>query len=224
MTVEEYFGDWSRIIDREELFKVTAEINRLYNNRECEPAYNNIFRVFNITPYSKLCMIWLSQDPYFQKGVSSGIAFANKKDVLKLSPSLQVIKDAVINLEVPHNLITFDPSLEEWSKQGILLLNSALTVEVNKPGSHAVLWRNFTVKLLQKLSELNPGLIYVLWGSQAKSFIRYIDNTNIIYKMPHPAYYARNNMRIPSTFFSDLNKVIKYNFGRNIKWFHEEKF
>lgn len=62
MTLEEYFGDWLRVIDKQELYKVTNTINMLYRSNNCEPRYNDIFKVFNITPYSKLCMIWLSQD------------------------------------------------------------------------------------------------------------------------------------------------------------------
>lgn len=79
MTLEEYFGDWLKVIDKQELFKVTKEINTLYKTHQCEPAYNNIFKVFNITPYSELCIVSLSLDPYFQKDVATGIAIGNKK-------------------------------------------------------------------------------------------------------------------------------------------------
>jgi uracil-DNA glycosylase len=127
-------------------------------------------------------------------------------------------------LDIPHNLITFDPTLEEWSKQGILLLNSALTVEVNKPNSHQLIWRPFISSLLKKLSEVNPGLIYVLWGNVANSFKSYISKGNKIYSVPHPAYYARTNTRLSHKLFSDLSRDIEYNFDRKIEWFKEEKF
>lgn len=222
MTLEEYFGNWLKVIDKQELFKVTKEINSLYKTQQCEPAYNNIFRVFNITPYNELKLIFLAQDPYFQRGVSTGIAFANKKDVVKLSPSLQILKEAVIDFEIPHNLSIFDPTLEEWSKQGILLLNSALTVKVNKPNSHNGLWRDFIKSFLLNLSTVNAGLIYVLWGSVAKSFEQYISPNNIVYKMPHPAYYARTNTKIPHRFFVELSNTTYQHFGKRIEWFKEE--
>ena len=224
MSIEEYFGNWLRVIDKQELYSVVNKINMLYKTQQCEPAYKNIFKVFNITPYNRLCMIWLLQDTCLQKQISTGIALGNDKDTIELSPSLQVVKNAVINLEVPHNLITFDPSLEEWSKQGILLLNSALTVERNKPNSHSAIWRPFIISLLKRLSEIDPGLIYVLWGNQAKTFSKYIDNTNIVFKMPHPAYYARTNTRIPHDFFIKLNETIYKNFSRKIEWYKEERF
>ena len=224
MTLEEYFGDWMKVIDKAELYKVINRINVLYKTHKCEPAYNNIFRAFNITPYSELCVVSIAQDPYPQSGVSTGVCFGNKKDVVKLSPSLEVIKEAVIDFEIPHNLITFDPTLEEWSKQGILLLNSALTVETDKPNSHAVLWRPFMTSLLRNLSAINPGLIYILWGSEAKTFSSCINKNNIVFKMPHPAYYARTNTKIPHSFFVDLHNTILSHYGKKIEWFKEEHF
>ena len=64
MTLEEYFGDWMKVIDKAELYKVINKINVLYKTQKCEPAYNNIFRAFNITPYSELCVVSIAQDPY----------------------------------------------------------------------------------------------------------------------------------------------------------------
>ena len=222
MTLEEYFGDWLKVIDKDELFKVTKQINVLYKTHSCEPAYNNIFRAFNVTPYNDLKLVSLAMDPYPQHNVSTGICFGNEKSVVKLSPSLEILKEAIIDFEVPHNLITFDPTLEEWSKQGILLLNSALTVEQNKPNSHLVIWRDFIKSFLRNLSIYNPGLIYVLWGSEAKTFSSYINKNDIVYRMPHPAYYARTNTKIPSDFFNNLNKNIYRYYGRYIEWFKEE--
>ena len=221
MKLTEYFGDWLKVIDKQELFKVVSKINECYKTSVCEPSYHDIFKVFNITPYNDLSIVMLGQDPYFQKNVATGIAFANKKSVTELSPSLQVLKEAVIDFEVPHNSINFDPSLEEWSKQGVLLLNSALTVEVNKPNSHAVIWRPFIISLLKNLSAINPGLIYVLFGNEAKTFKRYIEKGNIIYFMPHPAYYARTKTKLPHSFFITLNKLIKAKYNKQIIWYKE---
>ena len=115
--------------------------------------------------------------------------------------------------------------MEEWSKQGVLLLNTSLTVEIGKPGSHAVIWRPFMIKFLQKLSEWNPGLIYVLWGTQAKSFKMYINQkNNTIIQMNHPAWYARENKEIPSKFFFDLNELVYKHFKEYINWYNEEKY
>ena len=224
MTLEEYFGDWLKVIDKKELFKIIKQINVLYKTHSCEPAYNNIFKAFNVTPYNDLKLVSLAMDPYPQHNISTGICFGNEKSVVKLSPSLEILKEAIIDFEVPHNLITFDPTLEEVSKQGVLLLNSALTVETNKPNSHTYIWRPFISSLLRNLSAYNPGLIYVLWGSVAKSFESFINKNNIVFKMSHPAYYARTNTKIPHSFFVELNNTVYHHFGTRIEWFKEEKF
>ena len=224
MTLEDYFGDWLRVIDKQELFKVVNEVNTLYKTQSCEPAYKNIFKAFNITPYNDLKLVSIGQDPYPQHNVSTGICFANQKSVVKLSPSLEILKEAIIDFEVPHNLITFDPTLEEVSKQGVLLLNSALTVQTEKPGSHNYLWRPFISSLLSNLSAINPGLVYILWGNTAKSLDSFINKNNIVFKMPHPAYYARTNTKIPHSFFVDLHNTVLSHYGKKIEWFKEEHF
>lgn len=223
MSLEEYFGDWLKVIDCNELNKVVSAIKRIYSTTSCEPAYNNIFKVFNVTPYNKLCQVWILQDPYPQKGVATGIALGNNINTpdSKLSLSLNIVKESVINLEIPHNCINFDPSLESWSKQGVLLLNSALTVETNKPGSHTLLWKPFIEKLLKNLSIYQPGLIYILWGNNAKALKNWISPVNHIIEMYHPAWYVRNHNKIPSEFFVNLNNLNKKEFDRKIEYFKE---
>lgn len=219
MTLEEYFGDWMKVIDKEELLKVTKNINILYKTKKYSPQYKDIFKAFHITPYNNLHTVMLFQDPY-PNNMATGIAVGNRSDVINLSPSLEVLKEAAIDYTVPHYGLQFDNTLESWSKQGILMLNTALTVEYGNPGSHSVLWRNFMIKLIKNLNTYNPGLIWVLWGTSAKSFRNYIISGNIIEEY-HPAYYARNNLKISRTFFRELKRTIKRQFDVDVKWFHE---
>ena len=166
----------------------------------------------------------LGQDPYPQKGVATGILFGNNKEISNenLSPSLKVIKEAAINFEVPHNCIIFDQTLESWARQGILMLNSALTVEMNKVGSHTMLWRPFIAKLLKSLSEYNTAIIYVLFGRQAQSFKPYInDKLNHIIEIEHPAYFARNGTKMPHQLFIDISNKVKELYGVPLKWYEE---
>lgn len=221
MSAEEYFGNWLRVIDRNELNKAVSTIKKLYSTTPCEPEYHNIFKVFNKTDYNKLCQVWVLQDPYPQKGISTGIALANKESTKKLSPSLNIVKESIINLEVPHNYITFDPTLESWCEQGVFLLNAALTVETGKPGSHSAIWDSFTAKLLQNLSIWQPGMIYVLYGNRAKSFKPYITTASHILELNHPAWYVRNEIKIPYKFYVELNNLTLKEFGRKIEYFKE---
>ena len=219
MTLEEYFGDWMKVIDKEELLKVTKNINILYKTKKYSPQYKDIFKAFHITPYNNLHTVMLFQDPY-PNNMATGIAVGNRNEVINLSPSLEVLKEAAIDYTVPHYGLQFDNTLESWSKQGILMLNTALTVEYGNPGSHSVLWRNFMIKLIKNLNTYNPGLIWVLWGTSAKSFRNYITSGNIVEEY-HPAYYARNNLKISRTFFRELKRTIKRQFDVDVEWFHE---
>lgn len=220
MRFEEYFGGWVRVIDMKELNNVIGQLNLIKRDLLC-PIYSDIFKAFNLCPYTNLKVVMIGQDPYPQKGVATGILFGNKDDT-KLSPSLEVIQEACINFEIPHNSISFDPTLEGWVRQGILMVNSALTCEVNKVGSHTMMWRPFMTKLLRNLSERETGIIYVLFGEQAKTLRPYINkNTNIILEEKHPAYYARQGERMPSTIFQEVSKLAKEKYGEPIIWFHE---
>ena len=220
MTMEEYFGDWMKVIDKQELIKVINKLNQMANYT---PSMKNIFRAFELCKYNDLKVLFLGYDPYPQRGVATGILFGNKKEVSEenLSPSLKIVKEAAIDFEIPHNSIIFDQTLESWAKQGILMINSALTVEIGKIGSHTMLWRGFISKLIKKLSEYNTGIIYVLFGEQAKTFKPYIGKNNIILEERHPAYYARTGSKMPSTVFKEVTKLTKEKYGEPITWFME---
>lgn len=218
--MEEYFGDWMKVIDKQELIKVINKLNQMTNYT---PPMKNIFRAFELCKYNDLKILFIGQDPFPQKGVATGILFGNKLETNEehLSPSLKIVKEAAINFEIPHNSIIFDQTLESWAKQGILMINSALTVEIGKVGSHTMLWRGFISKLIKKLSEYDTGIIYVLFGEQAKTFKPYIGKNNIILEEKHPAYYARTNSRMPSTIFYEINKLLKSKYNCQINWYKE---
>lgn len=224
MTLEEYFGRWMRVIDKRELESVLSKLGPEYKRKPICPAQSDVFKAFKVCPYDKLKVVMLSQDPYPQKGVATGILFGNKEGTRDkdLSPSLQIIKEAAINFEIPHNCIIFDPTLESWAKQGILMINSALTVEMNKIGSHVMLWRPFIASLLKKLSENDTGIIYVLFGKQAQTFKPYINKQfNTVLEENHPAYFARTGEAMPHTVFEQISKLTKGMYGMPITWYQE---
>lgn len=196
MTLEEYFGDWMKVIDREELLKVTNKLKSIYATKKVHsPKYNNIFKAFSITPYNNLHTIMLFQDP-------------SSNDNVINNESLEVLRESIIDYTIPHyGLQNNEDIIEYLSKQGILMLNTSLTVECGKAGSHSVLWKKFMINLIKNLNTYNPGLIWVLWGISAKSFKKYI-TSGIIINEQHPDYYVRNNLKINSTFFKNLDKMI----------------
>lgn len=230
MTIDEYFGDWMKVLDRAETMMVMGWLKTINPDTLC-PTLPNVFKAFKLCPYNKLRVICIGQDPYNDKFMgntrATGILFGNSKIIPEdeLSPSLQVIKESVINFEIPHNIITFDNSLESWAKQGILLINSALTCKLNEASSHSNEWRPFISKLLKNLSDKNSGLIYILFGRQAQSLKPYIDESlNDIIEIEHPAYFARTKRIMPYSVFKQMNIILYNKYGETITLFNEEKY
>ena len=224
MTIDEYFGDWMKVLDRNETMKIMGWLRTVNKETLC-PNIKDVFKAFKLCSYNKCRVIFVGQDPYPQRGVAQGVLFGNSSDTPedKLSPSLQIIKESVINFEIPHNLITFDPTLESWAKQGILMINSALTTEVGKIGVHMMKWRPFMIAFLKQMSMINPGIIYVLFGSQAQILEPYISKNNYVLKIEHPAYFARTNKKMPYHIWKDINRILYDLYGERIEWFKEEK-
>ena len=225
MTIDEYFGDWMKVLDRNETMKIMGWLRSINQSTLC-PSIKDVFKAFKLCPYNNCRVVFIGQDPYPQRGVAQGVLFGNSSNTPenKLSPSLQVIKESVINFEIPHNLITFDPTLESWAKQGILMLNSSLTTEVGKIGVHIMKWRPFMIAFLKQMSIINPGIIYVLFGSQAQVLEPYINKNNYVLKIEHPAYFARTNKKMPYHIWKDINKILYDLHGERVEWFKEENF
>lgn len=228
MTIEEYFGDWMKVIDKLEAMKIMGWLKTVNPNTLC-PALPDVFRAFKLCSLSNCKVVMVGMDPYPDKFMgktrATGVLFGNSKDVPedKLSPSLQVVKESAINFEIPHNIITFDQTLESWAKQGILMINSALTCELNKVGSHANQWRPFISKLLKNLSNRETGIVYVLFGRQAQTLKPYINEKhNDIIEVEHPAYFARTNKIMPYSVFEQMNNILYGRYGEKITLFNEE--
>lgn len=228
MTLEEYFGDWMKVIDKQELNNVINKLAVEYKRKPICPNQPDVFKAFKLCPLSNLKAVFVGMDPFPDKyrdnPRATGILFGNRADVPEedLSPSLKVVKEAAINFEVPHNCIIFDQTLESWAKQGILMINSALTVEMNRIGSHVMLWRPFIAKLLKNLSDYNAAAVYVLFGKQAQTFKPYINEKfNHIFEIEHPAYFARTNKKMPHELFINVSNTVKEIYGIPLTWYQE---
>lgn len=215
MTLGQSLGKWMNVFDRHELAIVLDNLNKLYRSKLVCPKAENVFRAFQLCDYDSCKVIFIGQDPYPQKGVATGILFGNNiTDTSKVSPSLQIIKDACCK-----STDRFDYSLEDWAKHGILLINSALTVEQDKVGSHSLLWRPFISKFLDEYSSTEPGQIYVLFGKQAQSFRPYIhEKFHDIIEVEHPSYFARTKQDMPKEVFEKINELLINKYGIPIEW------
>lgn len=220
--LEEFLGKWMEVIDPKLLRNTIVKLDSEYSKKVILPSRGKVFKAFRLCPYEDLKVVMLGQDPYPQPDVATGLLFANNKEVSEkdLSPSLKIIKEAAINFEVPHNSIIFDQTLESWAKQGVLLINTALTVEENKIGSHVSIWEPFMRALISNLSKKKTGIVYVLFGKQAVNYGHFIDSRyNYIIRTNHPAYYARMGSKMPSRVFEEIQRIVEQVYKFNIKWY-----
>jgi uracil-DNA glycosylase len=217
-------GDWDRILadiiyDPEVLLNINR-INKMYKDSSAKiyPEQIDVFKAFKACPYDNLKAIIILQDPYHD-GSATGLATANRVDQKRLSPSLKIIKDTISREVYNYHDFDFDPTLIKWAKQGVLMLNTALTVEAGKPLSHQPLWSRFTELTLRKLSEINSGIVYCLWGKYADSFSMYINsNSNTILRCTHPVYASYRNQPWDCGHFTAVNKYLKDFNNLTINW------
>lgn len=182
------------------------------------------FRIFDDMQNIQPVAVLIGQDPYPQPKTATGIAFANFKREgeykdLPLSPSLQVIKDSVLSFTRGGH---FDETLMHWVKQGIMPINVSWTVKYNCPGSDMLYWTRYTSEFLNELSDNNPNLYYILFGTIAQAFRPSIIRGFVIQEY-HPAYYVRKGMPMPTRIWKDLVDNVKENQGKELHLTYDEQ-
>ena len=181
------------------------------------PPGRKIFSALNLTSFQNVKAVILGQDPYHGSNQAHGLSFSVEYGI-KPPPSLNnIFKELVsdLNIEKPNH-----GNLEEWGKQGVLLLNSILTVEKSKPGSHANRgWEVFTDKILFLLNSSKNNLVFILWGKKAQEKGHFIDSDrHMIIKSTHPSPYSANNGFLGSKPFSKTNSYLKKHRIKEINW------
>jgi uracil-DNA glycosylase len=199
-------------------------LNTLYKLREdgkrFTPPLKQVFRAFEECPVDKLKVIIIGQDPYPHFGVADGIAFSCA-NTGKPQPSLVKIFEAVENTVYDNWSIEQNPDLTRWANQGVLLLNSALTCEIDKVGSHYNVWKEFIAYTMDILNFTDTGLIFVLMGKQAQELEGLIGEHHYIIKTTHPAYASYTKQAWDcNDMFNEINKIITGQNGPDfkIKW------
>jgi len=197
-------------------------LTKLWNlsqeDKRFTPPLKQVFKAFEECPYDKLQIVFIGQDPYPQLGVADGISFSCS-NTNKLQPSLKYILQEVDRTVYDNHVISEDFDLKRWSNQGILMLNTALTTEVGKIGSHYDIWKPFTAYLLDLLNNYNPGLIYVYMGKKAEEWSNLTNGDNYMFTVKHPASAAYNGSKWDSNnIFNKISELVKKNNGQIITW------
>lgn len=188
-----------------------------YEKYTLYPDKENIFAALKLTSFEKLKVVILGQDPYHQPGQANGLAFSVNKGVV-LPPSLKNIYK-----ELQSDLGIAPPKhgdLSKWAKQGVLLLNTSLTVRNSQPNFYSnSFWKNFTDYIIKKISENKKQVVYILWGNNAQQKIKIINtHDNLIIKSAHPSPLSANRGFFGSRPFSKTNEYLKENRLDVIDW------
>ena len=187
--------------------KFMSIIDKKYSETTCFPEYNDIFNALKLTPYSKVKVVILGQDPYHGTGEAHGLSFSVKDDIKK-PPSLKnIFKELHDDLGYPEPK---SGNLEKWAKEGVLLLNSVLTVEKDKAASHKDLgWEILTDHIIKLLNMKETPIVFILWGNFAKKKKVYITNKkHLIIESPHPSPFSAYTGFFGSKPFSNTNNFL----------------
>lgn len=193
-----------------------------YRKKEIYPPQNEIFNAFRHTPYRNVKVVILGQDPYHGYGEAEGLSFSVKNGIRK-PPSLKnIFKELESDLNIPF---PEHSSLIPWTEQGVLLLNSVLTVEANLAASHKGHgWEIFTDKVIEILNKKEEPIVFILWGNFAKAKKSLITNKNhYIIESAHPSPFSANNGFFGSKPFSKANNFLISKGLTPINWNIETK-
>ncbi len=212
---------WKKILNSEfkkEYFNsLVTFLKDEYKNNIIYPPGKKIFSSFDYCPFDKVKVVIIGQDPYHGINQANGLCFSVNKEI-RIPPSLfNIFKEikSDVGIDIPNH-----GDLKRWAIQGVLLLNSILTVRQNLPGSHSNKgWENFTDKVISIISKNKNNIVFLLWGSYAKSKLKNIDqNKHLILTSSHPSPFSAYNGFFNSYHFSKTNKYLKKNNITEIKW------
>ena len=181
------------------------------------PKNSEIFNALNTTPFEKVRVVIIGQDPYHGPNQAHGLCFSVQPGI-PFPPSLQnIFKEIRDDVGTPQPA---DGCLERWAQQGVLLLNAVLSVEAERAGSHANRgWERFTDRVIRELNTHRKGLVFLLWGSYAQKKCEHIDTTkHFILKAPHPSPLSAHRGFLGCRHFSKANQLLEKQGFSPIKW------
>lgn len=204
-------NDWDQVLskvwDSPGFNKFMNKVKDNYKNHTCFPKYENIFNALKLTPYKDVKIVIIGQDPYHGEGEAHGLSFSVQESV-KFPPSLQnIFKELYNDLGIKNTRGDLTP----WAKEGVLLLNSILSVEKDKPLSHKDLgWQLLTDHIIKLINLKEEPVVFILWGSYARSKKEFITNKkHLIIESAHPSPLSASRGFFGSKPFSKANNFLK---------------
>jgi len=213
---DEWRTELSSILQSDTFGKIMQQVKVEYQNHKCCPPRGTLFRAFNLVKPDDVRVVILGQDPYHTPNVANGLAFSVAAGS-KLPPSLvniiKEIKSCYANCSVENG------DLEHWARQGVLLLNTCLTVREGQALSHNNIgWENFTSEVIKTLGK-RGNIAFILWGGNAKKYLPLIETrNNLILTSAHPSPLSAHNGFFGCAHFKRVNDWLAQNNKPMIKW------
>ena len=213
-------NDWDVVLkdmfDSVNFKEFYKHIEDLYKNDIIYPSKDNLFNALKLTPYKDVKVVIVGQDPYHGEGEAHGLSFSVQEGV-KLPPSL---KNIYKELEDDLGIKNSTGDLTKWAKEGVLLLNSCLTVKKDSPASHSKLgWDKYTDEIIRKLNCSDKPIVFILWGKFAEGKKDLITNKkHLVLISAHPSPFSARRGFFGSKCFSRANEFLKNNKIKEIDW------
>ncbi len=214
--------NWENIIEQERqkdyFIKLQNEIDSRYENSVVYPPKELIYSAFTHTKYDDLKVVILGQDPYHDANQAQGLAFSTPSNIPNPPSMRNILKEIKDDLGVES--IVNDGNLTPWSDQGVMLLNTILTVEAHKPKSHHNMgWEIFTDEIIKHINENFENIIFLLWGASAISKSKIIDNSkHHLLTATHPSPLSSYRGFFGCKHFSKTNEILKNHKIEPIIW------
>lgn len=214
-------GDWQELLkyefEKDYYKELKLKLDEEYKTKEIFPVEEEIFSAFNLTQYKDVKVLILGQDPYHNNDQAHGLAFSVKEGI-KIPPSLRNIYkelNADLGIEIPNT-----GYLINWAKEGIMLLNTTLTVRAHTPMSHSKIgWEIFTDRVIELIDEKDEPVVFILWGNHAKSKKKLIKNEkHLIIESVHPSPLSASRGFFGTKPFSKTNEFLRENGLQAPSW------
>ena len=214
-------NDWDLALEeefkKEYFLKIMDFVDEEYSSKTIYPPYDEIFNAFKFTPYGKVKVVILGQDPYHEEGQAHGLAFSTPEG----RPIPRSLKNIFKEISSEYGYpIPESGCLEKWAGQGVFLLNTVLTVEKGNANSHSKCgWQTFTDNVIKLLNIHESPIVFLLWGKQAEKKKELITNPNhLVLITSHPSPFSARRGFLGSNHFKKANEFLKENQLEEIDW------
>lgn len=203
--------------EKDYFIRLTEFVRNEYRTKQIFPPAKLIFNAFDHTPFDKVKVVILGQDPYHNDGQAHGLCFSVPEGISAPPSLVNIFKEINRDLGIP---VPKSGDLTRWANQGVMLLNATLTVQAHMAGSHQRKgWEEFTDAAIHKLAEGRENLVFILWGSYAQKKAAFIDtNKHLVLKSVHPSPLSAHNGFFGNNHFSLTNNYLESKGIEPINW------